>query len=105
MIHAVSLGWLILPPLLAIASALLWYRSRLWGLIPVTLALVLVSCFVLSSSLSAPETLPAAGAEEIMQYQFVAQFNVGLLLLVGGVGIIWQCARDISRRQKEGDSA
>ena len=98
----VSLGWLLLPPLSALAAGLLWRRSKLWGLIPIAVALVLLTCFVLMTSFSEVSfPLGAVEEERRIQWQFMLQFIFGMLLAIGCLGLIWQCSRDIWPRRKE----
>ena len=98
----VSLGWLLLPPLSALAAGLLWRRSKLWGLLPITAALVLLTCFVLATSFSMVSfPLEIAEEERRIQSQLMLQLILGTLLVIGCGGVIWQCSRDIWLRRKE----
>ena len=91
----IAIAWFVLPPLSIIAVAMLWFRSRLWGLLPVLVALVLVASFFLKMNFEGYIT-PVDPAEEQrrIQSQVYFQLVVSLLFAIGFTGIIWQCVCD-----------
>lgn len=87
-----AIAWFVLPPLSIIAVAMLWFRSRFWGLLPILVALVLIAGFVIKMNFEAA-VFPVDAAEEQrrIQSQMYFQLVLSLLFAAGFTGIIWQC--------------
>jgi magnesium-transporting ATPase (P-type) len=96
-----AIAWLIMPPLSALAAAMLWYRTKVWGLIPIAATLVLVTFFFVKinfSDISYP--VDASEEERRIQSQLFYQLIFAALFAVGSAGIIWQCGCEIWRKKR-----
>jgi uncharacterized membrane protein len=88
----IAIVWFVLPPLSIIAVAMLWFRSRLWGLLPILVALVLVAGFFLKMNFEGSiASVDPAEEQRRIQSKVYFQLVVSLLFAIGFTGIIWQC--------------
>ena len=100
----ISIAILLVPPVFAVAVFLLWKRTRLWGLLPITAGLALFAAFIFITSL-APVAKTASPMKEEdldrLQPQLIVQLCVAALIFTGSIGLIWECRPSILEKSKE----
>ena len=104
----ISIAILLVPPVFAVAAFLLWKRTRLWGLLPITAGLALFAAFIFITSLaSVGKTASPMKEEDLdrdldrLQPQLIVQLCVAALIFTGSVGLIWECRPSTLEKSKE----
>ena len=95
---------LVVPPVSTVAGFLLWKKTKLWGMLPITGGLAVFTAFIVLTTLTPVDisTAPYKDGDLSQVYsQLVLQLIVAALFLTGSVGLIFECLPRAPKRQKE----